>query len=179
MNKNDSNVFNPLGGISQSVFINRSQRAFNAFIVISPIDSDGTEDLLATAPVTGVLIQQLTDFSVTKSLDKDFLISTFGDTPTKITLKGLSFFNLTGCAIGSGDVTRQQVLDFYKKYRISTNINNRVDISISKGEREAPVAFRCAIVGLDTQNQSTGDGLSNLAYNYTLQLIGVERGYNE
>ena len=173
MTKTDRNVFNPMGSISQSVFINPSQTKFNAFIVITPINSD--DKLLGTAPVTGVTIQQLTDFSITKSLDNDFLVSTFGDTPTKITLKGLSFFNLNGCALEDGDASRQQILDFYKTYRVSTDINNRVDISISKGDRTPPVAFRCVIVGLDTQNQSTGDGISNFMYSYTMQLIGVER----
>jgi len=176
MSDNKVNIFSPLGGVSVNTFINSSQTKYNAFIVISPADSD-TDVLLATAPVTGVTIQQLTDFSVTKSLDSDFLVATFGDTPTKITLKGMSFFNLNGCMLGGDDVTKQQILDFYKEYKLSSNVHKRVDISISKGARVAPVCFRCVIVGLDAQNQSTNDGLSNFVYNYTMQLIGVERDY--
>ena len=175
MSEDRMQIFNPMGRVSQSVFINPSQTKFNAFITITPLNSDVR--LLGTAPITGVTIQQLTDFSITKSLDNDFLVATFGDTPTKITLKGLSFFNLNGCALSDGDASQQQILDFYKTYRVSTDINNRVDISISKGNRIPPVAFRCVIVGLDSQNQSSGDGLSNFVYNYTMQLIGVERQY--
>ena len=171
MGKDLRDIFNPLGGVTQTTFINASQTDFNAFIVISSVNSNNV--LLATAPVTGVTIQQLTDFTVTKSLDRDFLVTTFGDTPTKITLKGMSFFNNTGCAL-TGDATNRQILDFYRTNKISANPDNRVDVSISKGKRTAPVSFRCVIVGLDAVNQSTGDGISNLAYSYTMQLIGVE-----
>ena len=170
--KEIKNIFNPVGGLSQSTFINADQTPFNAFITIFSVATG--DRLLGTAPVTGVLIQQLTDFSLTKSLNKDFLVATFGDTPTKIQLKGISFFNLNGCSL-SGKKANQQILAFYKKNKISTNINNRVDIAIAEGKDKAPVAFRCVIVGLDSQNQSSADGIGNSMYDYTMQLIGVER----
>lgn len=166
-------IFKPSGSISRSTLTPSERDKFQAFITITVAGSDTI--LLGTIPVTGVRINQLTDFSVTKSLDRDFLVSTFGDTPTRIQLDGLSFFNMNGCDLTGSGSDNKQIMNFYRENRLSTDINKRIDISIASGAGEPPVAFRTVIVGLDTINKSNSDGISNIVYNYTMTLIGVER----
>lgn len=170
---NNINIFGPFGSINKSILATPEQSGFQSFITITVADSD--EILLGMVPVTGVRINQLTDFSLTKSLDRDFLVATFGDTPTRIQLDGLTFFNLNGCALTGSKGEKQQIMNFYKENRLSTDINKRIDISIASGAGEVPVAFRTVLVGLDTANKSNEAGLSNVMANYTMTLIGVER----
>lgn len=167
------NIFKPSGSVNWSTLAGAEQDKFQAFITITVAGSNTI--LLGKSPVTGVQITQLTDFSLTKSLDRDFLVATFGDTPTRIQLKGLSFFNLNGCPLRGSLADRRQIMNFYKANKLSTDINKRLDISIASGAGETPVAFRTVLVGLETQNNATGDGISNVVYNYTMTLIGVER----
>lgn len=167
------NIFSPQGSISRSLLDTHSHNKTQAFITISSVGKSGI--LLGSAPVTGVKISQLTDFSVTKSLDMDFLVATFGDTPTRIQINGLSFFNLNGCNIGNSKLDNQQILNFYRENKLSNKSTNRVDVSIASGVGEPPVAFRCVIVGLDTQNQATENGVSNISYSYTMTLVGVDK----
>ncbi len=165
-------IFSGTGGISRHSLVTHEKNKPSAFITITTTSGDF---LHGVAPVTGVLINQLTDFSVTKSLDKDFLVATFGDTPVRITLKGINFFNLNGCDLGQSRLSKKQILNFYKDNRVSTNINNRVDISIATGKNEPAVSFRCIITGLDVQNNASNDGTSNVYYEYGMSLIGVDR----
>jgi len=170
---NGINIFKATGSVNWSQIIRQEDEKFQAFITIT---ATGTSNiLLGRAPVTGVHIKQLTDFSVTKSLNRDFLVSVFGDTPTDIQLNGISFFNLNGCPLTGTVQSREQVLNFYKRYKLSTDIQNRVDIAIASGTGETPVAFRCVLLGLETKNTSSEDGVGNICYNYSMSLIGVER----
>lgn len=170
------NIFNPFGSVNKTPLIytdrNGQQVTNVAFITIS--EAGGSDIVLGYAPITGVAIRQLTDYSITKSLNKDFLVATFGDTPTQITLKGINFFNINGCELASDTEAKEQIMDFYSKNKLSADRNKRFDIAIA-ASRNSTAAFRCVIVGLETQNQSTGDGTSNIMYNYTMQLVGVER----
>lgn len=171
MNDNGSlQIFSPFGSFSRHFIA--PQGANVAYITISK--AGGDDIILGYAPITGVDIRQLTDFSVTKSLNRDFLVATFGDTPVQITIKGLNFFNLNGCALKDDDVgSREQIMDFYKQNKLSAAPYDRFDVAITKSG-ETAVSFRCVIVGLDTQNESTTDGTSNLFYRYTMSLIGVD-----
>lgn len=168
-----NNLFNPFGSVNWSTLATPEQNGYQAFITITVADSDAI--LLGMVPVTGVRINQLTDFSVTKSLDRDFLVTTFGDTPTRIQLDGLTFFNLNGCSLTGSKSDRKQIMNFYKENKLSTDLSKRIDISIASGAGEAPVSFRTVLVGLDTVNKSNESGLSNVMANYTMTLIGVER----
>ena len=169
-------VFNPFGSITKSPLrwqdSTGKQVANVAYITIA--EAGGDNIVLGYAPITGVDIKQLTDFSVTKSLDRDFLIATFGDTPVQITLKGLNFFNLNGCTLLGNSASNDQIMEFYKKNRLSTDRFKRFDIAIAISTNNT-VVFRCVIVGLDTQNTASQDGLSNMLYSYTMTLIGVDR----
>lgn len=170
------NIFSPFGSVNKtplSYTDDKGQQVHNvAFITMTR--AGGSEIALGYAPITGVAIRQLTDYSVTKSLDQDFLVATFGDTPTQITLKGLNFFNINGCQLAGSNESKQQIMDFYDQNKLSTDRTRRFDIAIATSS-SSTAAFRCVIVGLDAQNQATGDGLSNVMYNYTMQLIGVKR----
>ena len=164
-------IFPPMGGVAVSTLSTNNI----AFITLS--EAGGDNIALGYAPVTGVSIQQLTDFSVTKSLSRDFLIAAFGDTPVKITLSGVDFFNINGCNIldsKTGAGSNDQIMDFYRKNRISTDRTKRFDIAIATSDKNT-VGFRCVITGLDAQNKASSDGLNNVMYNYTMFLIGVDR----
>ena len=167
------NIFKPSGSINWSSLTTGEHDKFQAFITITVAGSNTI--LLGKTPVTGVQIGQLTDFSITKSLDNDFLVATFGDTPTRIQLKGLSFFNLNGCPLTGSAESKKQIMNFYKENKLSTDIHKRLDISIASGVGEPPVAFRTVLVGLETQNNASDTGSSNRVYSYTMTLIGVER----
>ena len=170
------NIFNPFGSVYKTPLIytdNSGQQITNvAFITIS--EAGGDTIVLGYAPITGVAIRQLTDYSITKSLNKDFLVATFGDTPTQITISGINFFNINGCELAGDTESKEQIMDFYSKNKLSADRNKRFDVAIA-ASRDSTAAFRCVIVGLDTQNQYSTDGLSNVMYKYTMQLVGVER----
>ena len=167
------NIFKPSGSVNWSTLATPEKDKFQAYITITVADND--TKLLCRAPITGVRISQLTDFSVTKSLDRDFLVATFGDTPTRIQLDGLTFFNLNGCPMNNTKGDKQQIMTFYKKNKVSTDISKRLDISIASGVGEPAVSFRTVLVGLDTVNKSDESGMSNVMATYTMTLIGVER----
>ena len=164
-------LFNPLGGVSESVISTQN----TAFITLSKVG--GKSYLLAKAPVKGVDIRQLTDFSVTKSLDYDFLVTTFGDTPTQIEISGLSFFNLNGCPLNpQSSKDHDQVMNFYDKNKISSNLSARFDVAVAPVSGTKTSVFRCVIVGLRVTNSSADSGQAgNVSYNYTLSLVGVRK----
>lgn len=163
-------IFNRLGGVSQQVVGNNN----TAFITLSKVG--GKSFLLARAPVTGVDVQQITDFSITKSLDYDFLVTTFGDTPTKIEIQGISFFNLNGCELNpSSDAAHQQIMTFYDKNKISANLTARFDVAIAPVSKSKVSVFRCVIVGLRVGNNAGRQEGPNVSYTYTLSLVGVKK----
>ena len=170
----DKHFMNPLGGISQSIIKSTDNIAFITITVNSTgSGKTGTgmsKVQLAMAPVTGVEIQQMSDYSVTKSLDQDFLISTFGDTPVQITLRGVNFFNLGDCYQGKA---YKYISDFYDDNKVSSNKNIRFDVAIASAKTKA-VAFRCVLVGLNMVND-TNTPAGQIMYNYTLSFIGVRK----
>lgn len=164
-------LFNPLGGVSETIVSTKN----TAFITLSKVG--GKSYLLAKAPVKGVDIRQLTDFSVTKSLDYDFLVTTFGDTPTQIEISGLSFFNLNGCPLSAQSASdHDQIMNFYDKNKISSNLSARFDVAVAPVSRSKTSVFRCVIVGLRVTNSASGpEQAGNISYNYTLSLVGVKK----
>jgi hypothetical protein len=170
------NIFNPYGSVNRTPITYtdaKGQQVKNvSFITLS--EAGGDNIVLGYAPITGVKIRRLTDYSVTKSLDDDFLVATFGDTPTSIVISGMNFFNINGCELSGDNESKAQIMDFYENNKISTDKTKRFDVAIANS-KSSTVGFRCVIVGLDLANESRGDGLSNVMYNYTMQLIGVKR----
>lgn len=171
-------IFSQQGAVSQAVIGDQ------AFITIYKVDgasgSAGSDikTLLASAPATAIKIQQRADVSITKALSNDFMVAAFGDTPTSIILNGINIIGINNCIIapGSDDVTRMQILDFYQKYKVSSDPNVRFDISIASGAKQPAQAFRCVIVQLDVVNSNqNGQGTVHRMYDYTLSLVGVNK----
>lgn len=127
-----------------------SSEASKAFITIT--DSTLSTIIQATAPLTGVSIKMATDTSITKALNKDFLISAFGDQPVDITISGMQITYIpTGCT-QSAD---QSVMKFYHENKVSVDATKRIKVSITAGGTSAKV-FVCALMNLDIEADTRG-----------------------
>lgn len=149
-----------MGTVSKTVL---GQRA--AFITFT---DDLKKVITATAPVTGVRVMQRVDFSITKSLSRDFLISAFGDQPVQIVISGMSIY-AASCP-DDGD-SSNAIPKFYRQNRISTDLDKRVQVGIA-GLGSSSQAFNCAVVGLDLESNS--ENAQSGTNTYTLTLVGVE-----
>lgn len=191
---NKLQVFDPAGGVSfQSIPVKNS-----AFISITPVKasryyneskndslfSDGSSNvtgrgnngtaLYAHMPITGVHIAQGVDMSIAKTLNADFVVSEFGDVPVQITLAGVNFYGDITCG-GIGSLQHKQVMDFYEANKLSTNVNNRIDLSITPAASPNSGTFRCVLCKMRTSTPIK-DGQGTVpAYTYELSLIGVRR----
>lgn len=135
--------------------------------------NDGSA-LYAHMPTTGVKIAQGVDMSIAKTLNLDFVISEFGDVPVQIVLSGINFYGDVTCQ-GLGKVQHKQIMDFYEANKLSTNVNNRIDISITPAASPNSGSFRCALIKMVTATPAReGQGLVP-AYTYEMNLIGVRR----
>jgi len=178
-------VFNQTGGISFQPIPD----ANTSFLTITPVRTaqyfregttvGGTNEagrlraLYAHMPVTGVHIQQSVDMSIAKTLNADFLVSEFGDAPVQIMLQGVNFYGNVVCSGGS--MQHKQIMDFYEANKLSANIKNRIDISITPSVSPKSGVFRCVLFKLKTQTPiKEGQGIIP-AYTYELDLIGVRR----
>ena len=178
MSGSKTNIFSQLGAVSQSVI-----EKDRAFITITKVGgtSGGTGDIrtiLASAPVTAVNIKQLTDFSITKSLSNDFLVASFGDTPVQIQMQGINIIGINNCMLeaSSSDSTRTQIMEFYKKNKVSSDLTARFDVAIAQGPNQPAVGFRCIIIALDVNNSNqSGMNTVHKTYNYSMSLIGANK----
>ena len=172
-------LFGERGAFSISPLVDA---ATTAFITMSSVDTNnsntasakaGKTIMMAYAPITGVNVKQSVDFSLTKGLNKDYLVYTFGDSVVTITLSGINFYKITKCQEQYfGKNTYKSVMEFYKNNKLSTNLRKRVDIAIS--DPSGTSTFRCALIGLTVSNDSSND-ISGSAYAYSMTLIGVAR----
>lgn len=165
--------FGPLGDINTYTYPGSEGRAF---FTMAPVNEKGTNKsyLTGAMPVTGIQISEGVDYSLTKSLSQDFLLSAFGDAPVTIVLRGISFDEVPVCLpttqAASGNSQQDRAMEFYDKYKLSADISNRVDIGIST----TSISYRCALVNMEAQKSGEGNGNQNI-YNYTLKLIGVRK----
>ena len=124
---------------------------------------DGLKTVLdASAPVTGVSIEQHVDASVTKSLASDFLVSAFGDRPVSINISGM-------CLLGCSN-SNSSLIDFYKRNKLSADPRARVKVGISiNGKTQT---FVCVLVSMTI----TGTAKLNEAgaCSYSLSMLGVD-----
>lgn len=127
-----------------------------------------TDVIVASAPMTAVQIGQKVDYSITKALGKDFLISAFGDQPVVITIDGMSIYAPDST---SHTADAKAIPTFYKNNRLSTDINNRVQVGIA-GLAGGAQAFSCAIISLELSATSAAS-VSGMC-GYKLVMIGVE-----
>ena len=130
--------------------------------------------LYAHMPITNIKISQGVDMSIAKTLNMDFVITEFGDVPVQIVLSGVNFYGDVTCR-GIGKVQDKQVMDFYEANKLSTNVNNRIDISITPAASPNSGTFRCALVKMtNTTPVKAGQGVVP-AYTYEMSMIGVRR----
>lgn len=176
-------IFNETGSFSVADIAGST----SSYVTITPValgktSKKGTaqslkiDKLYATMPVTGVVVQQGVDMSISKTLNSDFLVSEFGDHPVQITLAGINFF---GMCNGGAKEQHKQIMDFYEKWKLSSNIYNRVDVSITPSASPNSGAFRCVLMKMRTTAPGMdGQGLA-AAYKYEMNLIGVRRIRND
>ena len=138
-----------------------------AFITLADL---GTV-ISAKAPATGVDIKMATDSTITKALNKDFLITAFGDQPVYITISGMQITYVPGDCEGVTN-EKKSVMDFYVQNKVSNDPSKRIDVSIIAGGNSH--AFKCAIMNLDIQNDTQGSEYGFCRYKITL--VGVLTG---
>lgn len=136
-----------------------------AFITLA----DLKDIIQASAPLTGVDIRMATDTTITKALNKDFLLSAFGDQPVAITISGMQIMYVPPKCKTTG---KESVLNFYMKNKVSANISKRIDVGISGGGTTQ--TFKCALLSMDVQADTQGSEYG--FYRYKVSLIGVEAG---
>ena len=140
---------------------------------IITLQSDATT-IIMQAPITGVKISQSADYSLTKSLANDFLITAFGDQPVHITLRGLSIVTCKDTAVtNKKQQASGQILKFYEDNKISANPEKRIDVGIA-GLGDGSKAFRCALISM-TIDTAAIDVQPSPGYGYTLELVGIRK----
>lgn len=166
-----SSIFEPLGALSTYTYPSTEGEAF---FTLAPVNTQGSQRsyLTGAMPITGLHIQEGVDFSITKALDQDFFIAAFGDSPVTIIMRGISFDKVPTCLpTPQGQSSKQdRAMEFYDKYKLSTDINNRVDIGISTTD----ISYRCALIAMEAQKSGEGAG-SQSVYSYTMKLIGARK----
>jgi hypothetical protein len=122
-----------------------------------------------SAPLTGVDIKMATDATISKALNKDFLITAFGDQPVYITITGLQ---ITWSPCENGLNAKSSVLNFYMQNKISVSAEKRVDVGIAAGGDAQ--AFTCALLNMEVQADTKGSEYGYCTYKVTL--VGVAKG---
>lgn len=132
------------------------------------------EALYGNLPVSGLTIDQAVDHSIAKTLNKDFVISEFGDTPVQIGLNGVSFYgDCDGGTDGWGN-DKEQILDFYEKNKLSANPKARLKLSITPGKTESGT-FVCVLTKMRAVGPLLDKSGSVPVYSYNITLIGVKQ----
>lgn len=171
-------IFNPHGGVD---FVPMPDGAKIFFTLTEPIEpspnpetpskSKGPNALFASMPVSGLSIDQAVDMNITKTLNKDFMVSEFGDTPVQISMNGVNFYGDT-CGIYGKE--NEQVLDFYEKYKLSNNPKARLCLSMTD-EKTSNGNFICVLIKMRTIGPASDKNGTVPLYSYNLTLIGVRR----
>lgn len=165
-------VFAALGSINTYTY---PKTEGSAFFTLAPVKKGQSAKnyLTGAMPVTGLQIGEGVDYSITKALNLDFLLASFGDSPVTIVLRGVSFDEVPECLPANGKSTgakQDRAMEFYDKYKLSKDITNRVDIGISTTN----ISYRCALIAMEASKSGEGNGNQNI-YNYTMKLIGVRK----
>ena len=132
-------------------------------------DDEKAAIIIASAPMLGIRIEERSDCNITKSLAGDFLISSFGDSPVKISIDGMNIIRQV-CSNKSATGDYPSITDFFDKNKVSTDIKKRVKLIIATSANTKKT-YNCAIIGfdtvLDTEYNEYGSN------RYSLHLIGV------
>lgn len=157
---NKVKVFDQIGMVKSNAPVNMQ------LVALSVNQDNKTTNYLTQSPITSISIQESADYSLNKSLSSDFLVSTLNDLAVQISIGGLHSFN-TLCSSDKNKSEQQSVLDFYQKYKISTNTKTRITITIGNSNR----VYKCVLVKMGYQLDSSARILGSMTYK--LQFIGV------
>lgn len=126
--------------------------------------SDGSNVFNGRAPVMGVTIKQVTDYTTHKALNGDILVASFGFLPVEITISGLDLFNMLCNKKG------RRIADFFGRHNLVKNSQNRLTVSLSGSVGGTGGTFKCVLTDL-TMQATGGDKIQGL---YRLNLIGIQ-----
>ena len=132
--------------------------------------STASQALYGNLPVTGLTIDQGVDHTVAKTLNKDFVISEFGDTPVQIVMNGVSFYG--DCQGGDWGESNKQIMDFYEKNKLSKDPKARFMLSITPGKTECGT-FTCVLIRMKAIGPAMDKQGTVPMYSYNISLIGV------
>lgn len=151
--------------------VSRQQLAGNTTYITFLAEGGGalSKLLAATAPAEQVRIDAGVDFSLSKSLAGDFLVSTFGYRPVMIVISGLDIYN-DPCLIAAGG-GQETVQSFFDKWNVHANKTARIDVGMASAGSSG-VAYRCVLVDLKRMSaqELTGGGVGR----YVMTLYGAK-----
>jgi hypothetical protein len=129
--------------------------------------------LYGSMPVSGLTVDQGVDHAISKTLNKDFLITEFGDKPVQIVMNGVNFFG-PACAGSDWGTNDKQALDFYETYKLSSDKDQRLHLSIT-GSKTKNGSFSCVLVNMKVNGPALDRQGTVPLYSYNMTLIGVRR----
>ena len=127
--------------------------------------------LYGSMPVAGLSVDQGVDHTIAKTLGDEFLVSEFGNRPVQVSLNGVNFFGPV-CGDDDWGTQNKQALDFYEKYKLSSNPDIRLALSITEGRTQAG-QFTCVLTKLRVVGPAVEKSGTIPLYTYNLTLIGV------
>lgn len=159
------NIF-PNGGRVEAHQVTDTTSPAYARLVLT--DSSSSTILIATAPMLGITIEERADCNVTKALDGNFLITSFGDSPVKINITGMNI--LKKICNNTDESTYTSMSAFFDKNKVSADVHKRIKLIIATSYSETK-SYVCAIIGYDTvfREDDNEFGINT----YSLHLIGV------
>jgi hypothetical protein len=162
-----TSIFNTLGYAGISTM---PAKDLKELVKITLADDKKANVVLATAPILGLSVEERADCSITKALNGDFVIASFGDTPVKLTISGVSIL-YTICQDRDNKATKgSSVASFFKSNKISTDATKRIKVAIASSPTDT-TTYTCALIGYDTSFNEEYNEYN--ASRYTLHLIGV------
>ena len=175
-------IFNPNGAVDR-VFIATEKDVPIYFTLVAKqktgepfgTSTTGTVNkgsiLYGSMPVAGLSVDQGVDHTIAKTLGDDFLVSEFGNTPVQVSLNGVNFFGPV-CGDDDWGTQNKQALDFYEKYKLSSNPDIRLALSITEGRTHAG-QFTCVLTKMRVVGPAVEKSGTIPLYTYNLTLIGV------
>jgi hypothetical protein len=125
--------------------------------------------LMSTAPASRIRITEGVDYTLSKSLSGDFLVSTFGHKPLTIEIDGFDIF-YDRCKVAADKPTVQA---FYDKWNVHVNKDARINVGMA-GASGAGTAYRCVLVAL-TRSTDAVSGLDTEGVgSYNMVLLGAQ-----
>ena len=175
-------IFDIHGSVSQITVAGESEaKAF--FSLTKNLASKGPNDppdetqpqaMFGNLPVSGLTIDQGVDHNIYKTLNRDFVISEFGDTPVQIVMNGVSFYGDCKDGDDGWGNNKEQIMDFYEQNKLSKDPKARFTLSITPGKTDSGT-FTCVITKMRAIGPAMDKQGSVPLYSYNITLIGVRK----